>query len=90
MVANLDPCPCCGYPTLDARAPGTFAMCPICGWADDDAQAADPSLPVGANAVSLREARASYAAIGAIEPRWVSLVRPPTEAERAAKARTYA
>lgn len=90
MAANLHPCPCCGYPTLAERPHGTFAICPICWWEDDDLQVADPSLRGGANAVCLSEARASYEAIGAIEPRWVARVRPPTEAERAARARAYA
>lgn len=90
MVANHQPCPCCGYPTLDERTPGPFAICPICWWEDDAVQAADPSLSGGANEVCLSEARASYEAIGAIEPRWVAMVRPPSEAERAARARAYA
>jgi hypothetical protein len=26
-------CPCCGYPTIDAR--GTYEICSLCAWEDD-------------------------------------------------------
>ncbi len=70
-------CPCCGFLTLDEEPPGTFDICLVCFWEDDAVQARDPSCAGGANTVSLTEARASFAAIGASEPRFSGDVRPP-------------
>ncbi len=53
-------CPCCGTLTLSAR--GAYEICRRCGWEDDPVQARDPDLRVGANAMSLNEARAAWRA----------------------------
>jgi hypothetical protein len=53
-------CPCCGAQTLTMR--GVFEICRRCGWEDDPSQAADPEARGGANAQSLNEARAAWAA----------------------------
>ncbi|MEO8554354.1 MAG: CPCC family cysteine-rich protein [Kofleriaceae bacterium] len=75
------PCPCCRYPTLDEPPPGTFAICPVCFWEDDNVQFLDPTYRGGANVESLTEARASFAVIGACDPRFAHCVRAPTLAE---------
>jgi hypothetical protein len=80
---NAYPCPCCGYPTLTEKPPGTFAICPVCFWEDDDLQYRDPSYAGGANRVSLEEARRNYSAFGASANEWQAKVRPPTPEERA-------
>ena len=72
-------CPCCGYLTLDEEPPGTYDICPVCWWEDDNLQFDDPTLRGGANELSLNEARANFARMGAAEPSAVErrLVRRP-------------
>ena len=60
-------CPCCGQPDeFDER--GSFAICINCGWEDDDVQEDDPTLPGGANALSLKQARENYRIKGFSDP----------------------
>lgn len=66
-------CACCGYRTLDRE--GSFDICPVCWWEDDPAQRKDPEFAGGANAKSLRQARESFAEIGASDVRFVERVR---------------
>ena len=79
-------CPCCAYPTLDEKPPGTYAICEVCFWEDDQTQFEIPTYRGGASEMSLLEARESFAAIGAVAPRLVALVRPPTNEERRGRA----
>ena len=62
------PCPCCGFLTLPAPPPGTHAQCEVCWWEDDPVQFADPGYEGGANAPSLMQARAYFAAIAVSDP----------------------
>ena len=64
------PCPCCGHRTLEERGAG--ALCNVCGWEDDGA--AEPDDYSSANYMTLGEARASFARIGAIDERSLELV----------------
>ena len=75
-------CPCCGYPTLRQRPPGTFAVCSVCFWEDDDAQFRDPQYAGGANPINLAEARRNFARFGAITEEYRTRVRAPTDDER--------
>jgi hypothetical protein len=86
MAAETYPCPCCGFPSLAERPPGTFEVCPVCFWEDDDAQFRDPKYAGGANSVSLTEARENFARLGAISEAHRGDVRPPTDEERARRA----
>jgi hypothetical protein len=70
-------CVCCGYLTLDEAPSNTFQFCPVCFWEDDDVQFGDPSFEGGANRVSLHDARANYAAFGAVDQPARAHVRPP-------------
>jgi hypothetical protein len=74
-------CPCCRSLTLDEPPPGTFDICPVCWWEDDNVQFDDPEFRGGANEVSLREARANFARIGASDSRWKNRVRLPNSEE---------
>ena len=71
------PCPCCGYLTLPAPPPGTYAHCEVCWWEDDPVQFADPDYEGGANAPSLRQARAHFAALGVSDPQFQGHGRSP-------------
>lgn len=74
------PCPCCGYLTIDE--PGTYEICRVCWWEDDPTMSDDPESTFGANSVSLREARANFAAYGASAPDCLTFVRDPLPHER--------
>lgn len=80
-MSELFPCPCCGYPTLAEKPPGTFAICPVCHWEDDDAQFRDPLYAGGANRISLTEARRNFLAYGASAEDLRDQVRAPTDEE---------
>lgn len=57
---NREKCPCCGYPTLDAR--GDYEICLLCDW-EDDSQDVDQATEVwgGPNGdYSLEEARNNF------------------------------
>ena len=75
-------CPCCGYKTL--KAPGALGLCPVCWWEDDgqDDDDADVVRLTVNGQLSLREARNSFAACGASDPRFLPYVRKPQMAER--------
>ena len=75
------PCPCCGFLTMFGPVRHTFIICPICGWEDDEVQYYDPDREGGANTLSLNQARANYAKIGAINRQAHSNVRPPIPEE---------
>ena len=75
-------CPCCGYLTLTEPHYGTFAICEVCFWEDDDVQLRFPDSAVGANAISLNEARRNFQKDGVMELRFKSNVRPPLPEEQ--------
>lgn len=58
----LHPCPCCGVRTRLDEEPGSYDICTACGWEDDFLQYHEPDRRGGANAESLNEARAAFAA----------------------------
>lgn len=58
----LHPCPCCGFRTRPDEEPGSYDICNTCGWEDDFVQYHEPDRRGGANAESLNEARAAFAA----------------------------
>ena len=74
-------CPCCGYLTLTSEPPGTFAHCEVCWWEDDRAQFDDPEFEGGANAPSLKQARAYFRTIGVSDPHFQGSGRAPRPEE---------
>ncbi|MCB9870136.1 MAG: hydrolase [Planctomycetes bacterium] len=83
----LHPCACCGYLTLSEPGHDSYDICPICFWEDDPVQVSDPEIPGGANRVSLRQARANFAAFGACERDAIRHVRAPLPDEPRAQGR---
>ena len=73
-------CACCDLPTLTSRSPSD--VCPVCFWEDEVSQTVDPTSDGGPNRLSLLDARANYARVGAADPRALGDVRAPTQAER--------
>lgn len=53
-------CPCCDKHTLDEK--DFYCICPVCGWEDDPGQHEYPDDPIGANEMSLNEARKAFRA----------------------------
>lgn len=70
-------CPCCGNLTLESEPPGSYELCPVCYWEDDGVQFRDPTLPGGANSMSLNEARSNYRRYGVTCAEGRGYVRPP-------------
>jgi|GEM_PF-107814 len=68
VLAPRYACPCCGYLTLAAEPPGTYAHCEVCWWEDDRLQFDQPDYEGGANAPSLNQARANFRKIGVSDP----------------------
>ena len=62
QMRELLPCPVCDYKSLPIR--GNWDVCPVCGWKSDPVQEAAPDEAVGANSVSLNQARANFARTG--------------------------
>jgi hypothetical protein len=58
MNGGLNPCQCCGEPTISE--PDGYEICDVCGWEDDYVQNRDPDYAGGANQMSLKEARAYW------------------------------
>lgn len=74
------PCPCCGHLVFGER-PGSHEICYVCFWEDDLVQLRWPNWSGGANKPSLIDAQRAYADLGAIEPRFVGMVRDATLSE---------
>ncbi len=70
-------CPCCKFKTLYGR--GQDEICPVCFWHDDgqDEDEADKVWGGPNRSLSLRQAQANYATIGAFEQRVVQFTRDP-------------
>ena len=51
-------CPCCVENTLSDE--GGFELCDVCDWQDDPLQRDDPTDNMGANSLSLNEAKAAW------------------------------
>lgn len=74
-------CPCCKHRTLGER--GGNEICPVCFWEDDGQDEHDAETVRGGpnSDLSLRQAQANYARLGAMEERFSKHVRPPKPSE---------
>lgn len=68
-------CKCCGYNTIGPEGDDGYEICPVCFWEADPVQNANPEFGGGANVPSPDEARRTFSAIGACEPRFLEQVR---------------
>jgi cysteine-rich CPCC protein len=73
-------CQCCGFLTLEEDPNGSYEICEVCFWENNYVQFRDPNW-IGANKVSLNEARANFLQFGAKDERSKSFVRPPLPEE---------
>jgi hypothetical protein len=74
-------CPCCGYLTLGEH--GVYEICDVCCWEDDGQNDHDADSARGGpnRSLSLTQARANFARIGAVDPVDLKHVRPPNDDE---------
>lgn len=61
-MKELKKCGCCGAQTVH----GDYDICPFCGWEQDRAQRKAPDS-LGANSVTLNEARENFKRFGRAE-----------------------
>ena len=74
-------CPCCGYYTIDSIDEIIFDICEVCFWQYDEIAHNNPSFNIGANKVSLNDARINYKKFGACDSKFRNLVRKPLTEE---------
>jgi len=74
-------CPCCGYLTIDDWSEVITDICEVCFWQYDEVAQEKPDMIIGPNKVSLNTAKKNYRLVGAIEERFISMVRLPHEDE---------
>ena len=74
-------CPCCGYLTIDDSASVITDICEVCFWQYDKIAQDLPDKIIGANKVSLNTAKKNYRLLGAIEGRFIDMVRLPHKDE---------
>lgn len=60
MKTSNTHCPCCEIFDHEEEISGTYLICPICGWEDDAIQLHSPDYDIGANALSLNQARKMF------------------------------
>jgi hypothetical protein len=73
-------CPCCGYFTFEKKE-RTYDICPVCFWEDDPEQFNNPTMPRGANHVSLADAKINYKHFSACDAEMKKYVRGPKKDE---------
>jgi rubredoxin len=76
-------CPCCGFFTIENDDDIIFDFCDVCGWQYDVAAHNKPDISIGANKISLNEARKNYKLFGASKERLVGTdqIRKPLPEE---------
>lgn len=57
-------CPCCGYYTVESDDEVIVDICDVCFWQYDVVAHENPDISIGANHISLTEARKNYKLLG--------------------------
>ncbi|MEK3685851.1 CPCC family cysteine-rich protein [Paenibacillus sp. FSL R10-2736] len=70
-------CPCCGYFTVESDDEVIVNICDVCFWQYDFVAHNYPDRKIGANHVSLNQARENYTQIGACKEGFENMVRKP-------------
>jgi len=73
-------CPCCGYFTHE-KGYELFEICQVCFWQYDEVAHDNPDRTIGANSVSLNQAKDTYKDFGVSELMFKKNVRHPTPEE---------
>lgn len=81
MDAKRLVCPCCGYFTVESDDEVIVDICEVCFWQYDVVAHELPDRNIGANHISLNQARENYRLFGVCKPQFKHLVRTPQEEE---------
>lgn len=76
-------CPCCGYYTIDSEDEIIVDICEVCLWQYDEVAHNNPEKSVGANKISLNEAKNNYKKYGVSKTKYIGkgINRTPNEDE---------
>ena len=74
-------CPCCGYATINDDSEMITDICEVCFWQYDEVAQNNPDKAIGPNKISLNMAKENYKLFGAVEERFLNVVRLPHENE---------
>ncbi|MGN7761431.1 CPCC family cysteine-rich protein [Paenibacillus sp. 22594] len=70
-------CPCCGYFTIESDDEVIVDICDVCFWQYDVVAHEKPDWNIGANHLSLNQARENYKVFGVCKEGYGNLVREP-------------
>ncbi|MGO0062845.1 CPCC family cysteine-rich protein [Brevibacillus fluminis] len=74
-------CPCCGNFTIESEDEVVVEICEVCYWQFDVVVHDMPDRNIGANKISLNQARANYKLFGVCKVPFKHMVREPLEKE---------
>jgi hypothetical protein len=74
-------CPCCGFFTVDSDDEVIVDICEVCFWQYDVIAHEQPERNIGANNISLNQARENYKKLGVCKKQFKHMVRKPVEEE---------
>lgn len=76
-------CPCCGYYTIDSEDEIVVEICEVCLWQYDEVAHKYPDRIIGANKISLSEAKENYKLFGVAKKGYIGkgINREPNEDE---------
>ena len=73
--------PCCGYFTIDSEDDIIVDICEVCFWQYDAVAHDKADQNIGANHISLSDARDNYKKYGVCKEEFKNMVRKPREDE---------
>ena len=76
-------CPCCGYYTIDSEDEIIVEICEVCLWQYDEAAHKNSEKIIGANKISLNQAKNNYKQFGVSKKEYIgkNINRTPSEDE---------
>lgn len=64
-------CPCCGYYTIVSEDEIVTDICEVCLWQYDEVAHANPEKNIGANKISLNEAKENFMQFGVSKKKYI-------------------
>jgi hypothetical protein len=74
-------CLCCYNFTIESCDEVIVDICDVCYWQFDAVAHTMPNINIGANHISLNQARENYKKFGVCKPQFKNMVREPLEEE---------